>query len=85
MSCDSTTLTKEEYDAVLNQVTKVLTAARGVVIASDYLIEMVGYVPERNCSCHISPPCNDCVEWSGLREAIQGIKEASSELNGVIA
>lgn len=84
MSCDSH-LSKEEYDAVLNRVAKVLTAARSVTVASEHLIEMVGHVPERNCSCHISPPCNDCVEWSALREAIQDVKDATNELNGVIA
>jgi len=26
-------------------------------------------IPERNCRCHISPPCNDCVEYGALREA----------------
>ena len=24
--------------------------------------------PSPNCSCHIAPPCQDCVEYSGLRE-----------------
>lgn len=33
-------------------------------------------VPERNCSCHISPPCNDCVEYAGIRELIAGAKAA---------
>jgi hypothetical protein len=28
-------------------------------------------VPDRDCRCHISPPCNDCVENSGLREAVE--------------
>jgi hypothetical protein len=28
-------------------------------------------VPVKNCSCHISPPCNDCVEFAALREAIE--------------
>jgi hypothetical protein len=27
-------------------------------------------VPDPNCSCHISPPCGDCVENSFLREVI---------------
>lgn len=27
--------------------------------------------PEPNCSCHISPPCSDCVEYSGRREALE--------------
>ena len=34
------------------------------------LMEVVEEPPESNCSCHISPPCSDCVEWSGLREAL---------------
>lgn len=32
--------------------------------------------PERNCSCHLSPPCNDCVDYSGLREAFEAPREA---------
>ena len=24
-----------------------------------------------NCSCHISAPCNDCIEWSALRETAE--------------
>ena len=28
------------------------------------------FAPEGSCSCHISPPCNDCVEYSSIREAI---------------
>ena len=25
-------------------------------------------IPDRNCSCHISPPCGDCVTYGGLRD-----------------
>ncbi len=31
--------------------------------------EMVERPPEANCSCHLNPPCSDCVEHSGAREA----------------
>lgn len=27
-------------------------------------------VPDPNCSCHLAPPCDDCVEYSGIREII---------------
>ena len=27
--------------------------------------------PNANCSCHISPPCNDCVDHGGTRELIE--------------
>ncbi len=26
------------------------------------------YAPEPGCSCHISPPCSDCVDYAGIRE-----------------
>ncbi len=25
--------------------------------------------PEPNCSCHVRPPCSDCVEYSAIRES----------------
>lgn len=34
------------------------------------LLEHMDRPPEPNCSCHISAPCNDCVEYSAIREAI---------------
>ena len=37
----------------------------------ELFMEVIDPPPERNCSCHISPPCNDCVENSGLREAFE--------------
>lgn len=38
-------------------------------------MDAVDRPPESNCSCHISPPCNDCVENSGLREAFEYAEE----------
>ena len=32
--------------------------------------------PDRNCSCHISPPCNDCVDFSWTRELIETARAA---------
>lgn len=34
------------------------------------LVEAASIAPESNCSCHVCPPCNDCVEWGELREAL---------------
>ena len=33
------------------------------------------YIPEVNCSCHISPPCEDCVENGATRENIKEIRQ----------
>jgi len=43
---------------------------------TEYLLECIERPPEANCSCHISPPCNDCVNYSSLREAIANCEEA---------
>lgn len=32
--------------------------------------------PDPNCSCHISPPCNDCVDYGAIRQAKRDWKEA---------
>lgn len=47
-----------------------------VVARLETLCEVIDEPPERNCSCHISPPCSDCVEYGGLREALADAREA---------
>lgn len=44
------------------------------------LLSLLGEAPERNCSCHISPPCNDCVDWSQHREVVKNAKSLAAEL-----
>ena len=34
------------------------------------LLDMMDHPPEPNCSCHLSAPCSDCENYSGLRMAI---------------
>lgn len=35
--------------------------------------------PYPNCRCHISSPCNDCVEYGALREAITAARAILAE------
>jgi len=56
-----------------------LLLSREVIAA---LLEMQIRPPARNCSCHISPPCNDCVDYGGLREAM---KDAHSTVDDITA
>ncbi|CAA2366780.1 hypothetical protein [Xanthomonas phage Fontebon] len=44
--------------------------------ALERLLEVTDHPPSRNCSCHLSPPCNDCTDWGGLREAIADAETA---------
>lgn len=36
-------------------------------------------IPDRNCSCHISPPCGDCEAYSFARDAHEEAKAALAE------
>lgn len=44
--------------------------------ALEYLLENTERPPERNCACHLSPPCNDCVDYGSIRDAISNAEEA---------
>lgn len=44
--------------------------------ALELMLERVQEPPEANCSCHLSPPCNDCIEYGGEREAFESAKDA---------
>ena len=39
-------------------------------------------IPEANCSCHISSPCNDCVNYGRLREVIKSAYAALAKAGG---
>lgn len=49
------------------------------------LLGMMDHPPEPNCSCHLSSPCSDCENYSGLRMAIADaetyIAKAKGETN----
>lgn len=47
-----------------------------LMVAIESLVENVDRPPDANCSCHISPPCNDCVDYGGLREAFEWVDTA---------
>jgi len=42
---------------------------------AEMVLERVDEPPDRNCSCHISPPCNDCITFGGLRELFESARE----------
>jgi hypothetical protein len=47
-----------------------------LVVALEDLMEATGEPPDRNCSCHISPPCPDCIDYGGWREALENADSA---------
>ena len=47
-----------------------------LIAALELMLEAIPEPPEANCSCHISPPCNDCVDYAGEREAFDFARSA---------
>lgn len=54
---------------------------RGVGAYMELLQDLTEFidVPEKNCSCHLSPPCGDCVEYAGIRETIESANQILAE------
>ena len=55
-------------------------------LASLALSEGVEYVeepPEKNCTCHLSPPCNDCVDHSAVREFFIDARKALAAIDAL--
>ena len=39
-------------------------------------------VPDRDCSCHLAPPCNWCVEHSYMAEAVENARALLADKDG---
>lgn len=57
-------------------------AAADMLAALKLVCEMVDRPPPPNCSCHISPPCGDCVDYGGLREMFKAVDSAIAKAEG---
>lgn len=44
--------------------------------ALNLVCDNVDRPPERNCTCHVNPPCSDCVDYGGLREMFEAVDTA---------
>jgi hypothetical protein len=70
---------QNETTAELRRLHDVNQELRG---ALEYLMEMTEEPPEANCRCHLSPPCGDCLKYSGLREAWEFARAAIAKATG---
>lgn len=53
-----------------------------LLAALELIMERMDLPPDTDCYCHISPPCHDCVENSGIREAIELAESTLAEVKG---
>lgn len=66
----------QPWDAVRARIEDSEARMKRLEAWGDALDDLVPEPPDRNCSCHINPPCSDCVDHSEVREVKQGWKEA---------
>lgn len=58
--------------AMMCEEMKLLSQQKNTLhVRLSHLLECIEEPPDANCSCHVNPPCFDCVDHSGLREAIK--------------
>jgi hypothetical protein len=55
----------------IDELIRAKAALQAVVEA---LIDELPEIPDPCCSCHISPPCHDCVNWASMREVVADAK-----------
>jgi len=49
------------------------------------LLDQTEPPPDKNCSCHIAPPCSDCVDYSGVRYAIEQANKTITTIKEALA
>ena len=62
---------ERERDEARAEAERLRKYAQSLAAAVEGFIENVARPPEQNCSCHLSPPCDDCVDYASLREAFE--------------
>lgn len=71
-----------------DHVAMAITGPASSIACDEHLTRLVEelldniYIPERHCNCHISPPCNDCVEYGGLREIVDAVRRSLNARKG---
>ena len=58
---------EQERDAIKAKLEHADTRIRRLETCVEDFLELTE-VPDANCSCHLNPPCGDCVEYSGIRD-----------------
>mgnify|MGYP003440094360 FL=1 len=55
---------------------RLIAAAPALLAALELMVERIQEPPSANCSCFLSPPCSDCVNYGGEREAFEAAHAA---------
>ncbi len=71
-----------DEESTFDEVVRLAKQRDELANALELLVENTEEPPDRNCSCHISPPCSDCVDFSCLREALAESRAALASAKG---
>lgn len=74
----------ERESALLGKVAQQSAALKLASLALSEGVEYVEEPPEKNCSCHLSPPCNDCVDHSAVREFFIDARKALAAIDDAL-
>ena len=66
---------EKERDALKAKLEHADTRIRRLETCVEDFLELTE-VPDANCSCHLGPPCGDCVEYGGIRD----VRKTANEL-----
>lgn len=72
---------QKEYDALKIKLEHADTRIRRLETCVEDFLELTE-VPDANCSCHLAPPCGDCVEYGSIRE-VRALANALLKERGV--
>ena len=61
---------EKERDAIKAKLEHADTRIRRLETCVEDFLELTE-VPDANCSCHLGPPCRDCVEYGRIREVCE--------------
>ena len=69
--------------ALLGQIERQSAALKLASLALSEGVEYVEEPPEKNCTCHLAPPCNDCVDHSAVREFFIDARKALAAIDSL--
>lgn len=64
------------------QLQRLQGAASALLAALEALLDVTEAPPAANCTCHIAPPCGDCMDHSLAREVIAEARTAIRAARG---
>lgn len=65
-----------------DDVARIAKQRNELLAALELMLERIAEPPQSNCSCHLSPPCADCIDFGGEREAFEEAKAVIASVKG---